>query len=70
MEASEPIKANRSFTNKLGSKTIRLGFYGMYRKLPSDSTDSILGSSLTLASGCMGCSVTRQFRVSLVQAPN
>ena len=42
MEATEPIKANRSFTNKLGSKTIRLAFYGMFRKLPSDSTDSML----------------------------
>ncbi|CAE7282950.1 desi2 [Symbiodinium necroappetens] len=36
MEASEPIKAGRSFTNKLGSKVIRLAFYGMYRKMPTD----------------------------------
>ena len=41
MEASEPIKAGRSFTNKLGSKVIRLAFYGMYRKMPTDATDSI-----------------------------
>ncbi|CAE7832180.1 desi2 [Symbiodinium sp. CCMP2592] len=40
MEAAEPVKAGRSFTNKMGSKVVRLAFYGMFRKLPTDATDS------------------------------
>ena len=40
MEVCEPVKAGRSYTNKLPAKVIRLAFYGMFRKTPSDNTDS------------------------------
>ena len=39
----EPIKAGRSYTNKLGCRIARLAFYAMFRKTPSDMLDSTRG---------------------------
>lgn len=43
MEALEPVNAARSYLNTLTSKQVRLGFFGMTRKDPSQPLDTLLG---------------------------
>ena len=42
MAGAEPTKCNRSFLNTLSSKTIRLAFFGMFRKGPTVGLDTPL----------------------------
>ena len=50
MEAIEPVNAARSYLNTLTSKQVRLGFFGMTRKDPSQPLDTLLGFTWILVS--------------------
>ena len=48
MAMAEPTKCSLSFLNSLGSRTIRAGFFGMFRKGPSVALDTLLDCNVFL----------------------
>ena len=46
MSLTEPVKCSRSYLNSLDSKTIRLAFFGMYRKSLTTALDTLLGTMI------------------------